>query len=75
MATDDYCLIKSKIAFIWQIFFLLFLVTVPKIIILTVLQETVFCQYIIILGGGFAETWGKCVNFPCKLNIFMLATI
>ena len=26
MATDDYCLIKSKITFIWQIF----LLTVPR---------------------------------------------
>jgi len=25
-------------------------------------------------GGDFAESWGKCVNLLCNLNIFMLAT-
>ena len=23
---------------------------------------------------GVAETWGKCVNLLCNLNVFMLAT-
>ena len=60
--------------FIWQIFFL----TVPpngaiNYYFYSAIGNSILSVHYQI-GGGVAETWGKCVNLLCNLNVFMLAT-
>ena len=38
------------------------------------IRNSILSVHYQIREGDFAETWGKCVNFLCKLNTFMLAT-
>ena len=52
MATDDYCLIKSKVTFIWKIFSKLFLVTVQYIILTVLYKKQYFVSTLSNWGGG-----------------------
>ena len=76
MATDDHRLIKSTIMFNMADFFL----TVPHNAAINyyfdsaMRNSTLSVHYQIMGRGGFAETWGECVNLLCNLNIFMIAT-
>jgi len=67
VATDDYCLIKSKITFICRFFFK----TVPRNGAIhyyfdSAIRNSILSVHYQIKEGGFAETWGSALIFSAN---------